>query len=1219
MATKALRLHRKTETKRPGEIQPQARLAKGMLILAIAVFSLSIGPGAAQAATRTVTSLNDSGGGTLRDTLAAAAAGDTIQFSVTGQIKLDSSLTITKNVTISGPGQTHLTVTRDSGTVILFVINSGLTVSISDISITNGQGGDFQPGGILNHGNLTLESCSFSANVGQYAAGAIDSDGPLTATDCVFSNNSLGAITTRSSAAFTSCTFTNNGTVGGAIENTATGQLMVNGCTFSNNSGGQGGAIGNFGNGPSSTVAVQNSFFYENSSYNVGGAIWSQTGTVTIVGCTFAKNTAQDNGGAVYNDSGSLTVRNSTLVGNSAAIGGGIYNQGNGNNYTGNATVTASTLSDNSAPNGGGIYNLGTNNGRALLILEDTILYSANTTPGANLISTGPGASVTSHGYNLSSDNASGFLTAAGDQINIDPKLGPLQDNGGPTQTMALLPGSPAWDKGKSFSLTEDQRGSPRPVDIPSIANAGGGDGSDIGAVEMDAIQTGPAFVVTTTDDHDDGACSFADCALREAIDAANAASGSTVSFKSQVTGVITLQATLGGLTISNSVTIVGPGARTLAVSGNGAVRVFNFTSGTSVISGLTIQGGSAVGATGQAGTGGGISNSASLTVNDCMFIENSATGGSSISEGNSGGKGQGGAIYSAGILTLNRCTFSENTATGGNPGFAITKAPGGNGGAGQGGAVFNEAAHSLTISSCSFFANIARGGHGGNGSTGGNGGAGNGGAICNAGQMTTTACTISSNAGGNSNGGTGPGGNGSPGPASGGITNISGGTAIVRDSISANNTANGGAGADVDGAFTSGGYNLLGTADHSTGFTATGDIKGTDASVLNAGVLGPPSNNGGLTDTFNLTSNSPAIDAGKSFGPATDQRGLPRIRDNPSIANAVGGDGSDIGALEVQNIGASPTPTPTSTPISTPTPTPTPTATPIPTATPTPTPTAAPTPTPTATPSATPIPTPTPTPTPAQPTVLANISTRLLVGTGDNVLIGGFIITGTDPKKVLIRAIGPSLPLAGVLADPTLELYQGTTLLESNDNWMDSPNKQAIIDSTIPPSNPLESAIVRSVPPGNYTAIERGVNNGTGIGVVEAYDLDTSANSKLANISTRGLVQTGDNVLFAGTIVVGQASQKVIIRALGPSTGVPGALADPTLELHDGNGALLETNDNWVDSPNKQAIIDSTIPPPNNAESAIVRILTPGNYTAIVRGVNDSTGIAVVEVYALN
>jgi hypothetical protein len=251
---------------------------------------------------------------------------------------------------------------------------------------------------------------------------------------------------------------------------------------------------------------------------------------------------------------------------------------------------------------------------------------------------------------------------------------------------------------------------------------------------------------------------------------------------------------------------------------------------------------------------------------------------------------------------------------------------------------------------------------------------------------------------------------------------------------------------------------------------------------------------------------------------------------------------------------------------------------------------------------------------------VLANISTRLRVETGDNALIGGIIVTGSQNKKIMVRALGPSLPLADKLADPILELHDSSgALLESNDNWMDSPNKQAIIDSTIAPSDSLESAIVRSVAPGNYTAIERGTNNGTGIGVIEAYDLDTSANSTLANISTRGLVQTGDDVLIAGTIVTGQTSQKVIIRALGPSLSVVGKMADPTLELHDGNGALLEANDNWVDSPNKQAIIDTTIPPTNNLESAIVRTLSPANYTAIVRGVNDTTGIAVVEVYALN
>ena len=157
-------------------------MKQGPLILAIAVFSLSIGPGAAQAATRTVTSLNDSGGGTLRDTLAAAAAGDTIQFSVTGQIKLDSSLTITKNVTISGPGQAQLTVTRDSDGFTLFVVNTGLTVSISDISITNAKGDDFEAGGIQNAANLTLNRCIFSGNVTGAAGdgGSIENTGVLT-------------------------------------------------------------------------------------------------------------------------------------------------------------------------------------------------------------------------------------------------------------------------------------------------------------------------------------------------------------------------------------------------------------------------------------------------------------------------------------------------------------------------------------------------------------------------------------------------------------------------------------------------------------------------------------------------------------------------------------------------------------------------------------------------------------------------------------------------------------------------------------------------------------------------------------------------------------------------------------------------------------------------------------------------------------------------------
>jgi hypothetical protein len=258
-----------------------------------------------------------------------------------------------------------------------------------------------------------------------------------------------------------------------------------------------------------------------------------------------------------------------------------------------------------------------------------------------------------------------------------------------------------------------------------------------------------------------------------------------------------------------------------------------------------------------------------------------------------------------------------------------------------------------------------------------------------------------------------------------------------------------------------------------------------------------------------------------------------------------------------------------------------------------------------------------------ATATVLGNIATRLRVETGDNILIAGFIITGSQPKKVIVRGIGPSLPLADKLQDPTLELRDAMgSLIEANDNWIDSPNKQAIIATTIAPTDNSESAIVATLPANNssYTAILRGANNGTGIGVVEAYDLDRLVDSQLANISTRGFVSTGDNALFAGTIVVGKNPRNVIIRAIGPSLPLTGKMDDPTLELRDSNGGLIEFNDNWVDSPNKPAIVSTGIAPTNDKECAIVATLTGNNtnYTAIVRGVNNTGGIAVVEVYAL-
>jgi N-acetylneuraminic acid mutarotase len=253
-----------------------------------------------------------------------------------------------------------------------------------------------------------------------------------------------------------------------------------------------------------------------------------------------------------------------------------------------------------------------------------------------------------------------------------------------------------------------------------------------------------------------------------------------------------------------------------------------------------------------------------------------------------------------------------------------------------------------------------------------------------------------------------------------------------------------------------------------------------------------------------------------------------------------------------------------------------------------------------------------------SSPATFANISTRLKVETGDNALIGGFIVAGTASKRVILRAIGPSLPVPGALANPRLELYNAAgQSVAFNDNWQNAPNRQEIIDSALQPSHDLEAAILTTVPPGNHTAIVRGENDSTGIALVEVYDLAAGSASQLANISTRGFVQTDDNVLIGGVILLGQEPRRVIVRAIGPSLPLSGALADPTLELRDSNGTLLASNDNWRTTQEVE-IIGTMLQPSHDLESAIVRTLPPAQYTAIVRGQNAATGIALVEAYAL-
>ena len=326
------------------------------------------------------------------------------------------------------------------------------------------------------------------------------------------------------------------------------------------------------------------------------------------------------------------------------------------------------------------------------------------------------------------------------------------------------------------------------------------------------------------------------------------------------------------------------------------------------------------------------------------------------------------------------------------------------------------------------------------------------------------------------------------------------------------------------------------------------------------------------------------------------------------------------------------PTPSPTATatpsPTVTPTPGPTVTATPTPTETPTPTPTETPTPTPTATatPSVTPTQTPTPTPTatPVPTGQPLNISTRLEVLTRDKVSIGGFIITGTQPKKVLIRGIGPSLASAGIvdfLVDPTLELHSSNVTIASNDNWRD--NQEAEIQATsIAPTDDRESAIVATLNPGSYTAVLTGKNDGTGVGLVEIYDLDQADQSKLANISTRGFVNTGDKVMIGG-FIIGDSNgggSTMVVRGIGTSLaalGVTDPLQDAFLEVHDSSGTLIASNDNWRDTQETE-IIATGLAPTDDHESAIAIALPSGAYTAILRGVNNTVGVGLVEAYRI-
>jgi hypothetical protein len=255
-----------------------------------------------------------------------------------------------------------------------------------------------------------------------------------------------------------------------------------------------------------------------------------------------------------------------------------------------------------------------------------------------------------------------------------------------------------------------------------------------------------------------------------------------------------------------------------------------------------------------------------------------------------------------------------------------------------------------------------------------------------------------------------------------------------------------------------------------------------------------------------------------------------------------------------------------------------------------------------------------------APPHTLLNISTRLPAQPGDNALIGGFIIKGQGSKQLVLRAIGPSLPVPGKLADPVLQLFDSTGVsIGQNDNW--NAHRSDVIATGIAPDDEHDAVIVATLQPGSYTAVVRGVNDSSGVALVEGYDLSPASASRLANISTRGEVETGDNVMIGGFILGGDQVTRIVVRAVGPSLvnfGVTDPLTDPMLEVHDGNGALLAEDDDWRNYQ-EQMLIDTGLAPTDDRESAMLLVLPPGPYTAIVRGKDNGVGVGLVEVYNLD
>ena|GEM_PF-780406 len=836
-------------------------------LIAIFVLTLPI-----VGATITVTNTNDSGPGSLRDAIAGAAAGDTIALGVTGTITLGSTLYIGTSLSISGPGASNLAISGNKS-VGVFSISNGLTVNISGVTIENGMA---DGGGVYTAGTLTLTNSTVSGNSAStfLGGGIYNVAGTLTLVNTTVSGNHAyegGGILNLGTLTLTNSTVSgNSGYYGGGIyagggtttltESTVSGNQATDGAGIYNagtltltNTTVSGNSAAAYGGGAhnTGTLTLTNSTISDNSAITWGGGVYNQ-GPLMVTNSTVSGNStsASGGGGGVMNDY-SMTLTNSSIRNNSAFKGGGIMNY-----YGAQLTVTNSTVAANSAYYGGGIFNgktaalinstvagnLASTNGGGIyndsgtLTLKNTLLANGNSL-GNCVFNSGTGFSA---GHNLADDTTcSIFLTGTGDMNGILAGLDQngLQNNGGPTQTIALLPTSPAVDAipvsdctlldGVTL-ITADQRGILRPQGIAC----------DIGAFEL-----GTSFTVTNLNDSGPGS-------LRDTI--ASAPTGATIDFS--VAGTIILSSTLS---ITRDLAISGPGASNLAISGNNAVRVLSVPGGQTVnISDVTIENGNGYAST----YGGGIYiNSGTLTLSNCTISGNSASYGGGIFNYDgavmltncavsANSAGIGGGIYDGGVLTATNSTLSGNSADD------------------HGGGIY-QAYGKLTLVNSTISGNSVSHYFGG--------GIFNWGGI-----VTLSNGTVSGNSA----------------SVGGGIYMTNGGALTLKNTILANSFSGGNC--SLTGTSVSYGYNLSDDSTCSGFLTATGDLDNTPAGLDPNGLQdnGGPTRTIAIlptspaADAIPVSPNNYCTLTDGTTPIATDQRGIARPQ----------GSACDIGAFEI-------------------------------------------------------------------------------------------------------------------------------------------------------------------------------------------------------------------------------------------------------------------------------------------------------------------------------